>query len=81
MANQIIPCNACDPPSRSEQSGQRRRMNSPIAFMRGGHLFQIFRSQDGREYVGYRDGRVVGRAAERGEVARGLLSFALDQDA
>lgn len=50
------------------------RAPQPVAFMRGGRLFQIAKAPDGQGYIGYRDGRVVGRAAERGEVARYLLA-------
>ena len=50
----------------------------PIAFMRGGSLFQITLAPDGQGYVGYRDGRVVSRGAARGEVVRGLLAVPQD---
>jgi hypothetical protein len=53
---------------------QRLRRPIPIIFMWGGQLFQIARSPDGQGYVGYRDGRLVSRELERGEVARRLLA-------
>jgi hypothetical protein len=50
------------------------RTAEPIAFMRGGRLFQIVRCSDGQGYIGYRDGRVVSCGSESGEVARRLLA-------
>jgi hypothetical protein len=80
MGNQTIPWGADLSSVRHEPSRQRTRHSSTVTFMRGGHLFQIARSPDGRGYIGYRGGRVVGRGAERGELARHLLSFAVDQE-
>ena len=50
------------------------RRPQPIAFMRGGQLYQIVKSPDGQGYVGFRDGRVIGHAADRSEIARRLLA-------
>ena len=80
MTNQTIRWETDLPKFGHEPSRQPTRPASPLAFMRGGHLFQIARSTDGRGYIGYRDGRVVGRGAQRSEVARRLLSFTVDQE-
>ena len=49
------------------------RRTEPVAFMRGGQLYQIALAPDGQGYIGYCDGRVVSRGSVRSEVARGLL--------
>ena len=51
-----------------------QRRPQPIAFMRGGRLYQIARAREGLGYVGYRDGRLVASGAEKADVVKVLLA-------
>jgi len=46
---------------------------TPLHFMRGRHAYIVAPARDGEGYIGYRDGRVVARDAERANVARALI--------
>jgi len=50
-------------------------MSGVICFTRGRSLYQIARAGAEGGYVGFRDGRVVARGLERGEVARLLITI------
>jgi hypothetical protein len=46
----------------------------PLHFTRGRHAYIVAPARDGEGYVGYRDGRIVVRDAERAKVAHELIA-------
>jgi len=51
------------------------RRRQPITFVRGRRLYQIAPDRSGEAgYVGYCDGRVLARAADKAAVARVLIA-------